>query len=133
MVCAITLDSFEMYCEHMVRYHNEQKEEVKFIKHNCIMCDTDFNSIEDLKVHYSEKHIYCQQCNDFLTDEDAFQKHNLQEHNVMPNVFDNSKDTVKKEPAESLLIKEESLGCNDCGFCDTCNRIQDLITSSSCQ
>ena len=99
------------------------------------MCDTDFNSTEDLKIHYSEKHIYCQQCNDFLTDEDAFQKHNLQEHNVMPNVsvFDNSKDTIKEEPDDNLLIKEELVRCGDCGFCDTCNRIQDFIISSSCQ
>ena len=132
MVCAITLDSFEMYCEHMLRDHNEQKEEVKVPKQNCIMCDTDFNSNEELKVHYSEKHIYCQQCNDFLTDEDAFQKHNLQEHNVMPNVY--SKDTIKdkEEPDDNLLIKEELVRCGDCGFCDTCNRIQDLI-SSTCQ
>ena len=92
MVCAITLDTFEMFCEHMVSAHNEHKEDVRVNKHNCIMCDTDFNSIEALKIHYMEKHIYCQQCNDFLTDEDAFQKHNLQEHNIMPNVsvFDNS-------------------------------------------
>ena len=128
MVCAITLDSFEMYCEHMVRYHNEQKEEVKFIKHNCIMCDTDFNSNEDLKVHYSEKHIYCQQCNDFLSDEDAFQKHNIQEHDVMRNISlsDNSKD-IKEEPTDFLLIKEEPVGCGDCGICDTCNRINEIL------
>ena len=123
MVCAISLDTFEMYCEHMVRYHNEQKEEVKVPKHNCIMCDMDFNSDEDLKVHYSEKHIYCQQCNDFLTDEDAFQKHNIQEHDVMPKVslFDSSKDIVKEELADTLVIKEEPVGCGDCGICDTCN------------
>ena len=58
--------------------------------------------------------------------------YNLQEH---PNasLFDNSKNTVKEEPTESLPIKEESVECGDCGLCDRCDRIQDLIMYSSCQ
>ena len=126
MVCALSFDTFEMFCAHMTSVHNEleQKEEKELNKHNCIMCDTDFISIEELHAHYSEKHIYCQHCNELLTDEDALQKHNIQEHISMPNASwsDNDKDAIKEEPADSLIsIKEEPLGCGDCGICATCN------------
>ena len=65
------------------------------------MCDTDFNSQEVLSLHYSDKHVYCKLCQDFLTDEDALQKHNLREH-VDSMIVDKTED-----PAESVDIKEE--------------------------
>ena len=77
-------------------------------------CDTNLDSIEELKLHYTTKHIYCRECNDLLTDEDALHKHNLKEHGVqvMPE-----EDSLIEE---SLTIKEEPIGCNGRGHCDTC-------------
>ena len=37
--------------------------------------------------------------------------------------------TIKKEPEDSLTIKEEPIDCNDCGICDTCNTIHDVVMS----
>ena len=133
-VCALHFDTFDLFCSHMLDTHNKLREqggEKNLNKYNCIMCDTDFNSNEDLNMHYSHKHVYCHQCKDFLTDEDALQKHNIKEHGDMPNdhskdaikeeqadpehgvapnvsLFDNSEDAIKEEP-DSLIIKEEPI------------------------
>ena len=99
----------------MIDLHNELKEkELNSCnkKHNCIFCDQNFDSLEELQCHYSKKHIYCQECNDLLTDEDALHKHNLKEHGGLQKYITN-KSAVKKEPAESLTIKEEPIGCNE--------------------
>ena len=37
--------------------------------------------------------------------------------------------TIKEEPEDSLTIKEEPIDCNDCGICDTCNTIHDVVMS----
>ena len=56
----------------MLHNHNELKEGKEDLnKFNCILCDTDLNSKQDLNTHYSKKHVYSSQCKDFLTDEDA--------------------------------------------------------------
>ena len=125
----MTFDTFELFCEHMVDYHNElkDKEEQGPSKHNCIFCDLNFPSLEELQLHYSQKHIYCQECNDFLTDEDALHKHNLKEHSVISK--DINTDMIKREPEDSITIKEEPIDCNDCGICDTCNTIHDVVMS----
>ena len=81
--CSLSFDTFELFCEHMLDSHNELKEKEEngqHNKHNCIFCDLNFHFFEELQSHYSKKHIYCQECNELLTDEDALHKHNLKEH-----------------------------------------------------
>ena len=114
----------------MIASHNELKEKEKNgqKKHNCIFCDLNFHFFEELQFHYSKEHIYCQECNELLTDEDALHKHNLKEHGGLPK--DISKDSsVKEEPADGLTIKEEPLDCNDCGTCDACETIHGVVMS----
>ena len=104
-----------MFCEHMVSVHNELKEKLNqdLHKHNCIYCDTNYSSLENLKTHYSAEHIYCKECNEVLTDEDALHKHNLKEHHFMaiPADIGNVTNTVKEEPKDLLTIKEEPIDC----------------------
>ena len=38
-------------------------------------------------------------------------------------------DIIKREPEDSITIKEEPIDCNDCGICDTCNTIHDVVMS----
>ena len=114
-----------MFCDHMVSVHNALKEKLNqnLHKHNCIYCDTNFSSLENLKTHYSTEHIYCKECNELLTDEDALHKHNLKEHGVAipKDISKVTNSTVKEEPEDLLTIKEEPIDCNDCGISDTCN------------
>ena len=51
-------------------------------------------------MHYSEKHIYCSQCNELVTDEDALQKHNIRQHSEIEKQasIDDTKSVVKQEP-----------------------------------
>ena len=123
----MSFDTFELFCEHMIDLHNELKENEAgenshHNKHNCIFCDLNFHFFEELQFHYSKEHIYCQECNDLLTDEDALHKHNLREHGGLP------KD-IKEEPADGLTIKEEPIDCNDCGICDSCITIHGVAMS----
>ena len=134
----------------MIALHNELKEKEKNVqkKHNCIFCDQNFHLLEELQFHYSKEHIYCPECNDLLTDEDALHKHNLREHGGLPK--DISKDssvkedpadgltikketadgsTIKKEPADGSTIKEEPIDCNNCGTCDACETIHGVVMS----
>ena len=129
--CALSFNTFEMFCDHMVSVHNALKEKLNqdLHKHNCIYCDTNFSSLENLKTHYSTEHVYCKECNELLTDEDALHKHNLKEHVMAIPAEDigNVTNTVKEEPEDLLTIKEEPIDCNDCGICDTCNTIHNVV------
>ena len=49
--------------------------------------------------------------------------HNLKEHGGLRKDSITNESAVKKEPAESLTIKEEPIDCNDCGICEW-NRIK---------
>ena len=115
----------------MIALHNELKEKEKNgqKKHNCIFCDQNFHLLEELQFHYSKEHIYCKECNDWLTDEDALHKHNLKEHGGLQKDI-TTESAVKKEPAESLTIKEEPIDCNDCGICDSCITIHGVAMSN---
>ena len=112
----------------MIDLHNELKEKEEngdHKKHNCIFCDLNFHFFEELQFHYSKEHIYCPECNDLLTDEDALHKHNLREHGGLP------KD-IKEETADGFTIKEEAIDCNDCGTCDACETIHGVVMSVNC-
>ena len=142
----MTFDTFEMFSEHMLSEHNEYHGEEDLLdKFNCILCDTNYNSDKDLKMHYSEKHIYCCQCNELLTDEDALQKHILRQHTsssitIPPtsSLIDDIKSEIKEEQpvfpeGDSLFIKEESLQCSHCGKVISNETVHELERSCSCQ
>ena len=108
-VCTLPNDDSQAYLTNdvpMTSVDNELEEKPngQTKKYDCIMCDSVFLSLEDMKKHDEEKHVYCRFCDGFLTDEDALQKHNLKVH-FKDNVV------VKEEPANMIEplknIKEE--------------------------
>ena len=58
----------------------------------------------------------------------SLHKHNLKEHGGLQKDI-TTESAVKKEPAESLTIKEEPIDCNDCGICDSCITIHGVAMS----
>ena len=105
----------------------------------CKICEKAFSRKSNLKRHVSSAHdtvtpisvkdletICCSHCDDFFSDEDALEKRKLRTHFAS---FDPSKVAMKEEPtADNLPIKKEPCE-SDCGTCESCLEIHEVVMS----